>query len=73
MNKIDHYNRNLAINRYVEDIVSPLHLLECKEMLRDLLHSQKMELSNDELETEIARHDPLLLSDIYAQELYVNE
>lgn len=73
MNKIDHYNRSLAINRYVEDIVGPLHLLECKEMLKDLLRNQKMELSDEELEIEISRHDPLLLTDIYAEELYVNE
>lgn len=69
MNKIDSYNRNLAVERYVEDIVSPLHLLEAKEMLRDLLRWQKRELSNSELEIEISRHDPGLLSDIYSEEI----
>lgn len=69
MNKIDSYNRNLAVERYVEDIVAPLHLLECKEMLKDLLRWQKRELSNSELEIEISRHDPGLLSDIYSEEI----
>ena len=37
MNKIDNYNRNLAITRYVDDIVAPLHYLEAKELLKELL------------------------------------
>lgn len=71
MNKIDNYNRNLAINRYVEDIVAPLHLLECKEMLKDYIRMQKTGLGNDELEQEIQRHDPGLLADIYTEECYI--
>lgn len=70
MNKLDNFNRNLAIERYSEDIVGPLHLLECKEMLKDYIRMQKAGLSNEELEAEIQRHDPELLVDIYAQELY---
>lgn len=73
MNKIDNYNRSLAISRYVEDIVAPLHLLDAKEMLKDLLRNQKMELGNDELEIEISRHDPGLLADIYSEEIYAGE
>lgn len=69
MNKLDSYNRNLAIERYVQDIVHPLHLLEAKEMLKDLLRDKKRELSNSELESEISRHDPGLLRDIYSEEL----
>lgn len=70
MNKIDNYNRNLAIKRYVEDIVAPLHYLEAKEMLLGLLTTQKNELSNEELEQEIMRHDSGLFTDIYTHELY---
>lgn len=70
MNKIDNYNRNLAINRYVDDIVAPLHYLEAKEMLKELLLIQKRQLSNEELENEIMRHDSGLFTDIYSQELY---
>lgn len=70
MNKIDNYNRNLAIDRYIEDIVAPMHLLDCKETLKDYLRMQKAGMGNQELEEEIQRHDPGLLSDIYAQELY---
>lgn len=73
MYKIDNFNRSLAIERYVEDIVCPLHLLEAKEMLKDFLRNQKNSLSDHELENEISRHDPLLLNDIYSQELYVKE
>ena len=70
MNKIDNYNRNLAITRYVDDIVAPLHYLEAKELLKELLTTQKKELSNEELEQEIMRHDSGLFTDIYAHELY---
>lgn len=73
MNKIDNFNRTLIINRYIDDIVSPLHLLEAKEMLRDLLRLQKAELGNEELEIEISRHDPDLLADIYTEELYAKQ
>lgn len=71
MNKIDQFNRHYVIDRYVEDIVSPLHLLEAKEMLKNLLRLQKNEYGNAELENEISRHDPGLLADIYSEELYV--
>lgn len=70
MNKIDNYNRSLAIQRYVNDIVAPLHYLEAKEMLVSLLTVQKAELSNEELEQEIQRHDSGLFTDIYSHELY---
>lgn len=73
MNKIDNYNRNLAISRYVEDIVAPLHLLDAKEMLKEYLRTQKAGLGNDELENEILRHDPNLLTDIYSEECYIGE
>lgn len=70
MNKIDNYNRNLAVTRYVDDIVAPLHYLEAKELLKELLTNQKKELSNSELEEEIMRHDSGLFTDIYTHELY---
>ena len=70
MYKIDNYNRNLAIKRYVDDIVAPLHYLEAKELLKELLLNQKKELGNAELEEEIRRHDFGLLTDIYTDELY---
>lgn len=73
MNKIDNFNRNLAIERYVEDLVAPMHLLDCKETLKDYMRMQKAGLGNDELEEEIRRHDPGLLADIYSQELYANK
>lgn len=69
MNKIDSYNRSMAIERYVTDIVGGLHFLETKEMLKDLLIEKKQQLDNDTLEHEIMRHDPLLLTDIYIEEI----
>lgn len=71
MNKIDNFNRNSAIETYVQDIVNPLHSLECKEMLKDYVRMQKAGLSNEELEEEMQRHDPGLLRDLYEQELYI--
>lgn len=67
MYKIDSYNRDLVIERYVDDIVGSLHFLETKERLKNCLLQQKHQLDNDELEIEIMRHDPMLLSDIYIE------
>lgn len=69
MYKIDSYNREMVIERYVTDIVGSLHFLETKEMLKDLLLEKKRELDNDTLEYEIMRHDPLLMTDIYIEEI----
>jgi hypothetical protein len=69
MYKIDNFNREIIIERYVSDIVGSLHFLETKEMLKDLLIDRKRALSDDDLEMEIMRHDPALISDIYMEEL----
>lgn len=69
MYKIDHYNRELIIERYVDDIVGGLHFLDTKERLKNLLLRDKHQLSNSDLEFEIMRHDPGLLTDVYIQEM----
>lgn len=69
MYKIDNYNRELVIERYVDDIVGGLHFLETKERLKDCLLNQKRNMSGDDLEQEIMRHDPGLLTDIYIEQL----
>jgi hypothetical protein len=69
MHKIDNYNRESIIDRYVIDIVSGLHFLEVKEMLKDYLIHNKRLLTNEDLEIEIMRHDPGLLTDIYLEEI----
>jgi hypothetical protein len=69
MYKIDNYNRETVIERYVTDIVGGLHFLETKEMLKDCLIKDKRSLTDDELELEIMRHDPGILSDIYLEEI----
>lgn len=69
MYKIDNYNRDIVIERYVTDIVGSLHFLQTKEMLKDYLIKEKQSLTDDELEFEIMRHDPQLLSDIYLEEI----
>ena len=69
MNKVDNFNRNLIIERYVDDIVGSLHFLEIKERLKNCLLQQKHYLSNEDLELEIMRHDPGLLTDLYIEEM----
>jgi hypothetical protein len=69
MYKIDSFNRNYVIERYVDDIVGGMHFLDIKARLKDYLLAEKLQLTNDELENEIARHDPQLLSDIYIEEI----
>lgn len=69
MYKIDNYNRAIAIDRYVTDVVGGLHFLETKEMLKDSLIEKKQQLSDEDLEYEIMRHDPQILSDIYIEEI----
>lgn len=69
MYKIDSYNRNYIIERYVDDIVGGMHFLDIKARLKDCLLAEKFQLTNDDLENEIARHDPQLLSDIYIEEM----
>jgi hypothetical protein len=68
MYKIDNFNRELIIERYVDDIVGRLHFLEVKEHLKDCLLQQKYSLNNEDLEIEIMRHDPGLMTDIYLEE-----
>lgn len=68
MYKIDNFNRELVIERYVDDIVGNLHFIEVKEKLKDCLLQQKYNLSDEDLEFEIMRHDPGLLTDIYLEE-----
>jgi len=69
MNKIDSFNREMVIDRYVTDIVGGLHFLETKEMLKNCLIESKRQLSNDDLEIEIMRHDPMLMTDLYISEI----
>jgi hypothetical protein len=69
MNKIDNFNREMVIDRYVTDIVGSLHFLETKEMLKEYLMEKKRQLDNEELEYEIMRHDPMLMTDIYIEEI----
>ena len=69
MYKVDNFNRELIIERYVDDIVGGLHFLEIKERLKDCLLQQKHTLNNDDLEVEIMRHDPGLLTDIYLESI----
>lgn len=69
MYKIDDYNREQVIERYVTDIVGNLHFLDTKEMLKNCLIEKKQALDDDELEIEIMRHDPMLLTDIYIEEI----
>lgn len=69
MYKIDNYNRETVIERYVSDIVGSLHFLETKEMLKDCLLEKKRQLDDEELEIEIMRHDPMLMTDIYIEEI----
>lgn len=69
MYKIDNFNHELVVERYVDDIVGGLHFLEVKERLKNCLLEQKRRLSNDDLEIEISRHDPNLLRDLYIEEI----
>lgn len=69
MYKIDNYNRETVIERYATDIVGGLHFLETKERLKEYLIKDKQSLTDSELEIEIMRHDPQLLSDIYLEEI----
>lgn len=69
MYKIDNYNRNYIIERYIDNIVGGMNFLDIKVRLKDYLLSEKFQLSNNDLENEISRHDPRLLSDIYIEEL----
>jgi hypothetical protein len=69
MYKIDNYNRDIVIERYVTDIVGGLHFLETKEVLKQCLMKDKQSLTDDELEFEIMRHDPQIISDIYLEEI----
>lgn len=69
MYKIDNFNRGIILERYVEDIVGGLHFLDIKERLKDCLLKEKNDLNNEDLEMEIMRHDPGLLTDIYIEQM----
>lgn len=69
MYKIDNFNRSYIVERYVDDVVGAMHFLDIKARLKDRLLAEKHNLSNEELEHEIMRHDPQLLTDIYFEEI----
>lgn len=69
MFKIDNFNRDIVIERYVDDIVGSLHFLEIKERLKECLLKEKAQISNEDLELEIMRRDPEILRDIYIEEI----
>lgn len=69
MYKIDYSNRDYVIDRYVDDIVGGMHFLDMKFKLKEYLLAEKHNLNNDDLEIEIMRHDPSLMSDIYMEQL----
>lgn len=69
MYKIDNFNRGIILERYVDDIVGGLHFLDIKERLKDCLLKEKADLNNEDLEIEIMRHDPGLLTDIYIEQM----
>lgn len=69
MYKIDDFGRELVIERYVDDIVGSLHFLDMQEKLKNCLIEQKRQLTNNQLECEISRHDPHLLRDLYIEEM----
>jgi hypothetical protein len=69
MYKIDNYNRSYVVERYVDDVVGDLHFLDIKAKLKNYLLQEKHNLTNEELEHEVMRHDPQLLSDIYFEEI----
>lgn len=69
MYKIDNYNRDYVTERYIDDIVGDMNFLETKLRLKECLLKEKHQLSNEELEYEIMRHDAPLLGDIYIEEI----
>lgn len=69
MYKVDSFNRDYIIERYVDDVVGDMNFLEIKFRLKECLLKEKHQLSNEELEYEIMRHDPPLLGDIYIEEI----
>lgn len=69
MYKVDNFNRGIILERYIDDIVGGLHFLDAKERLKDCLLKEKNHLNNEDLEIEIMRHDPGLLTDIYIEEM----
>lgn len=69
MYKIDNFNRGIILERYIDDIVGGLHFLDARERLKDCLLKEKNDLNNEDLEVEIMRHDPGLLTDIYIEQM----
>ena len=69
MYKIGNYNRDIIIERYVDDIVGGMDFLETKQKLKSYLMKEKYEMSDDDLEWEIIRRDPSLFGDLYVDEL----
>jgi hypothetical protein len=66
---IDDTDREMIIERYVYDIVGRLNFIDVKEHLKDCLLQEKSRLNNYDLEAEIMRHDPSLLTDIYIEQM----
>jgi hypothetical protein len=69
MYKINSFNRDYIIERYVDDIVGGLHFIDIKSRLKQCLMQEKHYISSEELEYEIMRQDPMLMSDIHIEEL----
>lgn len=65
MCSISYFDKDLLIERYVDDIVGNMHFLEIKEKLKEYLLDEKKQMSLDDLEIEILREDPKLINELY--------
>lgn len=68
MYKIDNFNRNSILSRYIESIVNSASILELKEIASNCLLKEKEFLSDRALEDEIMRHFPSILINQYLSE-----
>lgn len=65
MCSINYFDREVVLERYVDDIVGGMNFLEIKEKLKEYLLNEKREKSIEDLEIEILREDPRLINDLY--------
>lgn len=71
--KISNSNRDDIQNKYIDSIISHMDFIEIRQLLREMLHSEKDGYTNEELEDEIKSRDPAICIDVFGRAYYVKE
>lgn len=65
--KISKSNRGRIQNSYIDSIISRLNFIEIRQLLRDMLHDEKSNYTNEELADEIKSRSPEICKEVFGK------